>query len=392
MPAEGINDPTSTKVKEAFKVFLEAHPSQGIRETLQWAYDKITYIPFSLFMRTLHRVVVKIDRRLDGKPYVLAVSRLKSSQWVAELALAYFKNQPRYVVEVKEFYEFTKDHPEIRCVVFLDDVACSGRYISKVIQNRLFALRDLNNKPFTVLIGIPFITRFAMDIIKKIPLGQGGTIEVHREIEVPSVKKKVGDPVYRSNLHYMYHSTHIANKIKLCLMLGSGVEKEYSTSMNVSFVNTLGQLGFSKCDLLRRFMIMVNRLHLETENLTLNDVTIIPLMRWSADLIFEELEKFLPKLRLRMDLESNVVICEIEKKLVQIFNEFDDTLTDAGLSSRTLVVFDHGVPDAQSTLEPLSTGAVYDANGSVKYFPFFDCDPGYRYQNISLRKTQCVEE
>lgn len=380
IPQPGINDPNSRKVQKAFQTFLDAQSNEELRSALSWAYGSITYISFPVFSEMLKRVVGKINRRLEDKPFVLLVVPEKSSKWVAELAMQYFVRPPQYVVNLREFDQFMKKNPEIRTSVFLDDVACTGNQLTRYLQNRiLFTYRLTGHQPFEIILGIPFITPRAINIIREMQAFEPvGKITLFSEIGVASARKKMIDPSHVSVLQDTYYGAEVLKKIEVCLRLGNGLrEEEFSSYLSMAFMGTLRRVHFPGTDFLMRFMLYVQILEKENETITLYRIYEEPHLRLLADLIYRDLEKFIPLFRVRIDLECLTTQDE-EIAFGWLFHFFDEAVSLDGLHNRSLLIFDHGSLCERSTLAPFSSGITRDVSGDITYHPFFTYHPGYR--------------
>jgi hypothetical protein len=366
-PQEGINDPTSEKVKSAFVAFQNYHDNPVIRDALKHAFQNIRYVSFSLFVKILKRLLLKLDAELT-QSYVLVVHPDKSSKWVAELALPYLSIKPAYVINITHFPQFIKEHPEIRNVVLLDDFAITPSQIQRFLQNLIyFGYRQIDQLPYNVFVGVPYFTQYAHSKIRNVIKAETtGFTRLHTEVKLRTVSESIQNSSVEQVLESLYMAENKYKKIWFVFWLATRLYDQCFDGER-TFIQVLRKYGFEQIHLIELFLEKTLRDDIAISDQLLVNAYENPGLRLLSDCIFEEVRRFrLTFSRTEKDWRSRVEPFE-EFQIIVVFHQWEILDLEEGMNSRSLAIFDHRLPNHLSTLEPFSNGVVRGEDGEITF-------------------------
>lgn len=151
-----------------------------LRQIAATIVAKLRYISFDTFLSKLQQTVNDFNQQIKDRPYVLLVAEHRkyklengcSDQWVSGLALEYCKlKEPTAILTLAEFPDYLKSN-EVDHILLLDDAAYSGT--QKVDAMTYLVTQDVwqhtidrehaeKIKKISCYIGIPFVTRYAVE-------------------------------------------------------------------------------------------------------------------------------------------------------------------------------------------------------------------------------------
>lgn len=133
--------------------------------------QKLHYVCFEDFLVQLKKTVADFHQKVPNQPYILLVGESRqfkldkgcSDVWCIGLALEHCGlRQPEAILTLEQFLQYQTKQFGISHVLMLDDASYSAEQKIEVF----FKITQLG-KSFSFYVGIPFITRYAREILSK---------------------------------------------------------------------------------------------------------------------------------------------------------------------------------------------------------------------------------
>ena len=151
------------------KAWVERFPEGDARDAAQFLLDCLTYVSEEDFMQSAFAYFKQIEEEIGDEPYVLVFgSPKKSEEWLATAYGVTAANPPEAIVSTTQqklrpgprYYEYLRQHPNVKNIVYIDDAAYSGGSLAAQAGNVLYPFTALNSEleGYRVIIGSIYMT------------------------------------------------------------------------------------------------------------------------------------------------------------------------------------------------------------------------------------------